>query len=346
MSRATEPPNRPRPRRVTLRDIATSVGVDPSAVSRVVNNDPRVSVSEATRERILAAVQELGYRPNFGARSLRVSKAWTIGFVLPTIYNPMYEPLVRGVQRAADAHGYGIVLGSQVDGHPAETFAELLQEGRVDGLLIASGTLKDEFIRAIAETGPGPVIPVNRRVEGVASSVVVDDEGASRTAARYLQSLGHTFVAGIFGPPEIDTSVRRKTGFCDGIVSSGARYLALDSPNWTAEDGYNGARRVITEHPGVTAIYASTFLMGIGALRAAAELGRSVPRSLSVLTLHDSDLANFLVPTLSTVRLPTEEAGAAAVELLIERAAGGPDRAVMIQGAGEVVVRSSTGPPP
>ena len=107
--------------------------MDPSAVSRVVNNDDRVSVSEATKKRILAAVDELGYRPNFGARGLRASRAWTIGFVLPSLSNPMYEPLVRGVERAADRHGYGIVLGSQIEGRSATTFAGLLQEGRVDG---------------------------------------------------------------------------------------------------------------------------------------------------------------------------------------------------------------------
>ena len=331
---------------MTLRDVAALAGVDPSAVSRVVNNDRRLSVSEATRKRILATVEELGYRPNLGARGLRTSKTWTIGFVLPSLSNPMYEPIVRGVAMAADERGYGIVLGSQIEGRSAKTFAGLLQEGRVDGLLVASGTLHDDFIREIVEHGPGPVIPVNRRVEGVLSSVVVDDEGASRKAVEYLHGLGHQVIGGIFGPSEIDTAVRRKNGFAGAIGRAGLRSVAIDRPGWSAEDGYLGARQILSEHPAVTAIYASTLLMGIGALRASAEEGRPMPSSLSVICLHDSHLAEYLVPPLSAVRLPTEELGMAAVDLLIERFEGGPERAILIEGDGEIVERASTGPAP
>lgn len=330
--------------RVTLRDVAALVGVDPSAVSRVVNNDNRVTVSPATRKRILAAVAELGYRPNFGARGLRASKAWTIGFVLPSISNPMYEALIRGVQQAADHYGYGIVLGSQVDGRSPTNFAGLLQEGRVDGLLIASSTLHDDYIRAIVEHGPGPVIPVNRRVEGVLSSVVVDDEGASRKGVEYLVSLGHKVIGGVFGPKELDTAVRRKSGFSAAMAAAKLRPIAMDLPSWGAEEGYRGARHLLHKYPAMTAIYASTFLMGIGVLRAASDEHRPVPSSLSVLCLHDSPLAEYLVPPMSTVRLPTEAMGTAAVELLVARAQGGPERAIMIDGDGEIVTRSSTGP--
>lgn len=333
-------------RRVTLRDVAAVVGVDPSAVSRAVNNDPRLSVSDATRKRILQAVKELGYRPNLGARGLRTSKTWTIGLILPDLSNPMYESIVRGVAVTAEERGYGVVLGSQIEGKSAMTFAGLLQEGRVDGLLIASGTLHNDFIREIAEHGPGPVISVNRRVKGVGSSVIVNDERASRRAVEYLYGLGHQVIGGIFGPREIDTSVRRRKGFSWAITHAKLRSVVIDRPGWSAQDGYIGTLKILREHPGVTAIYASTLLMGIGALRAAADEHRSVPGSLSVICLHDSYLAEFLVPSLSTVRLPTEELGIAAVDLLIERSAGGPDRAIIIEGDGEIIERGSTGPVP
>ena len=211
---------------------------------------------------------------------------------------------------------------------------------------IASSTLNDDFIRAIVEHGPGPVVPVNRRVEGVASSVVVDDEAASSTAVEYLRSLGHLAIGGIFGPPQIDTSVRRKSGFSAAVARYGLAGAVVERPGWSAEDGYEGTLRLLADHPRTTAVYASTFLMGIGALRAAAESGRPVPQSLSVICLHDSPLAGFLVPPLTAVRLPTQELGAAAVELFVELAAGGPERAVMIEGEGEIVERAVHRPGP
>jgi LacI family transcriptional regulator len=258
----------------------------------------------------------------------------------------MYEPIVRGVEMEADERGYGIVVGSQVEGKSARAFANLLQEGRVDGLLVASGTLHDDFIREIVEHGPGPVVLVNRRVEGVKSSVVVDDEAASQTAVNYLDGLGHKVVGAIFGPSEIDTAVRRKAGFAKAVASHGLQSVEVDRPGWRPEDGYTGARRILREAPEVTAIYASTLLMGIGVLRAVAEERRPVPSSLSVLCLHDSPIAEYLVPPLTTVGLPTEELGHKAVQLLIERFEGGPERAIMVEGEGEIVERASSGPAP
>ena len=194
--------------------------------------------------------------------------------------------------------------------------------------------------------GPGPIVLVNRRVDGITSGVAVDDEGASRKAVNYLNGLGHKIVAGIFGPEEIDTSVRRKKGFSDAVRGAGLSSVEVDRPGWTAEHGYLATHQILTDNPEVTAIYASTLLMGIGALRAAAEAGRAVPSSLSVLCLHDSHLAEYLVPPLTTVRLPTEKLGREAVKLLIDRVEGGPERAVMVEGEGEIQERASTGPPP
>jgi LacI family transcriptional regulator len=178
----------------------------------------------------------------------------------------------------------------------------------------------------------------------VLSSVVVDDEGASRKAVEHLLSLGHRVIGGVFGPREIDTAVRRKRGFSAAIAAAKLRPIAVDLPSWGAEEGYTGARQLLRKYPAMTAIYASTFLMGIGVLRAAFDEHRPVPSSLSVLCLHDSSLAEYLVPPLSTVRLPTEAMGTAAVELLVARAQGGPEQAIMIDGDGEIVSRASTGP--
>jgi LacI family transcriptional regulator len=255
----------------------------------------------------------------------------------------MYESIVRGVETAAEKHGYNVMVASQIEGRSADAIARLLQEGRVDGLLVASGLLDDAFIRQIA-TGPGPVITVNRRVQGVLSSVVVDDERASATAVEFLGRLGHRRLGGIFGPARIDTSIRRRKGFVMAAKQARLEVTCADCESWSAGDGYRGTLEILKRSPGVTAIYASTFLMGVGALRAAVEEGRTVPGDISVLSLHDNHMADYLSPPLTTIRLPTEQMGAAAVEMLIERRDGKPPEALVIEGEGELIVRKSTSP--
>ena len=328
-------------KRVTLKDVAALAGVHPSAVSRAVNNDPNLSVSEETRRRIMAAVERLGYRANLSARGLRVAATWTVGLIIPSISNPMYETIVRGVENAAVRRGYEIVIGSQIEGRSAQTFANLLRQGRVEGLLVASGTLHDDFIREIAGDGRGPVITVNRRVIGVPSSVIVDDERASGKVVGYLHDLDHRELGGIFGPGNIDTAIRRRRGFQSAIKRMGLRAQIADCVGWSARDGYLGTIEILERRPSITAVYASTLLMGIGALRAAAEMGRSVPASLSIVSLHDHPIAEFLNPPLTTIRLPTERLGAQAIDLLIELRSGGRPRGILIEGCGEIVERAS-----
>jgi LacI family transcriptional regulator len=332
---------------VTLRDVAALAGVHPSAVSRVVNGDDRVSLSEATRGRILGAVEQLGYRSNQLARGLRMSRTLTVGVVLPDLSNPMYASIIQGVQRRADELGYAVVLEGRIDGEGAagKRLARLLEEGRVDGLLVASGTLHDNFLRDVARRGPGPVVPMNRCVEGVKASVVVDDEAGSATATRHLAALGHERLVGVFGPSEIDTSRRRQAGFERAAGEAGCEATTFVRPSWTASEGYLGTKEALEIHERPTAVFASTVLMGIGALRALSESGLAVPDDVSVICLHDAPLADFLNPPMTAVQMPTELLGAEALDLLVSLSRGEPEKAIVVPGNGVVIERESTGPP-
>jgi LacI family transcriptional regulator len=331
-------------RRPTLRDVAARAGVDPSAVSRVLNNDD-IRLSEATRTRIRHAAEDLGYRPNFHARSLRQARTWTLGFVLPDIGNPMYVPIVRGAQRRAEERGYGIVVGSQLDGDTYGTFGRLLEAGRIDGLLVASGTLQDDSIRAIASSQHGPVVLVNRRIDGPMSSVIVDDTAGSRLAVGHLLEQGHRHIGALIGPPDIDTSQRRRQGVEEVAREWGVTPVIVTGTGWSAADGYDCARHVLDTAPQVTAIFASTLLMGVGALRLAYDQGIQVPTYLSVIALHDSELAEFLVPPLSTVAMPTERLGATAVDVILDHMQGGEPVSITVPGSGLIVKRRSVGAP-
>jgi LacI family transcriptional regulator len=331
-------------RRTTIKDVARAVGVDQSLVSRVVNGDPKASASPATRKKILDAVEQLGYRANVVARGLRMARTWTIGFVVPDFENPLYNTIVKGVESEAAGLGYGTVLGAHPEGAGDDTFARLLQQGRVDGLLAASGNLRDSFMREVSTSGLGPVVLVNRRVRGVKASVVVDDEAGARVAVRYLRELGHETVAGLFGPGFTDTARRRRQGFEAACADAGVKGIVNEMPAWDTAAGFAATGQVLADRPDVTALFASTFLMGMGALSAARELKVAVPSALSIISLHDSRFADYLAPPLTTVAMPTEEMGREAARLLVSMVNGQPGRHIVAAGEPSLVLRKSTGP--
>lgn len=332
-------------KRPTIRDVARLAGVDPSLVSRIVNNHPKAASTPETRQRVLDAVDHLGYRPSVSARSLRTARTMTIGLLLPDLSNPMYVSIVRGAEAAARDLGYGIVLGSQVDAGDDDELTRLLRDGRVDGLLVASGTLNDDVLRSAAVAGPGPIVLVNRNVPGVEASVTVDDVAGARLAVEHLASLGHDSIVGLFGPADIDTTLRRREGFRAGCAERGVAGVEIETGSWTAEAGYRTTLELIASHRVPTAIFASTIAMGLGVLRAAREASISVPADLSVITLHDSDLADFFTPPLTAIAMPSEEMGEVATRLLDEMVNGSPARRIVVQSKPELKLRQTTDRP-
>lgn len=347
MTARRTPREEERRRQPTLRDVAALAGVDPSVVSRVVNDDPRLSISPGTRERVLAGIEQLGYRPNVTARGLRLARTWTIGFLLPDLTNPVYGQIVEGAQARAREAGYVIVLGSALAGQAVDpSFVGLLAQGRFDGLLVASATLGDAEIRELA-AGPAPIVVVNRRVEGVESSVIVDDNAGGRLATEHLLDLGHRRLAHITGPLNVDTAIRRREGFEAAVERRLIRgSVVVAGEAYDAAAGFQAATRLLVEHPDVTGIFAANVLVAIGAIRAAGEQGRPVPASLSVVALHDFPLAAYTEPPLTTVAMPLAELGAAAADLLLARIDGRPARMRTLTTAPRLIVRRSTGPAP
>ncbi len=317
--------------RATLRDVAERAGVHPSLVSRVVNDDPKAFASKETRQRIVEAVRELGYRPHFAARGLRMSRSLTIGLLVPDLSNPMYPSIVRGVEGGAQELGYGVIIGSHPEGSQQETFNLLLEQSRVDALIVASGLVNDKFVRHLAEIDGAPVISVNRRVRGVRASVTVDDAAGARTAVDHLADLGHTCIGGVFGPTSID---HRSLTSLESVRDS-----------WGMRSGYEGGLDLLSQRRRPSAIFAPSLSMGIGVLRAALEVRASVPRELSVIALHDSELAEYLAPPLTTVAMPTEEMGRRASELAVGLIEGGRPQHVMLDHPPMLVRRSTTAEP-
>jgi LacI family transcriptional regulator len=320
--------------RVTLADVARAADVDVSLVSRVVRGKD-VKVRDETRERILEQVRLLGYRPNAIARSLKSARAGAFGLVIPNFENPVYAQIIAGAETAAARLG-SVMMTTSGGGWEDTQWYDALDGGRVDGLLVAGGAGLDLSGLRV------PYLLVNRTVPGVDRFVVLDDEGAARMAVEHLVGLGHRDLAFVGGPSEADTAARRQTGFEAAALAAGARSRVLPG-DYTAAGGRAAVTAVLTDGEAPTAVVAANLPSGIGALEALRDAGVPVPGAVSVVAIHDAEIADFMVPKLTTVRMPLQQLGARAIEVL---AALGPTDTVtdVVDAPMELVVRESTGP--
>lgn len=331
--------------RATIRDVARIAKVDASLVSRIVNNDPKASASPATRQRVLDAVQELGYRANSAARMLKTARTQMIGLLLPDMANPMYSAIITGVEQRCKELGYGILIGDHAEGDSEKTFTDLLERGQVDGLLIASGTLSDTFLKKEILDRYKSVVVVNRRVKGVSASVTVNDELGASLAVDHLAQFGAKTIAGIFGPPNIDTTQRRRKGFESAVTRNKLKQIVVEGNSWGMDAGRKAGLELLSKKSRPDVVFVSTIMMGIGFMRAAYELGVKIPNEIRVAALHDSDIANYLTPSLTTIQLPTVEMGSQSVDLLLRIISGGMPGHLIVDTPPVLVARDSSAKP-
>lgn len=332
--------------RVTMSDVARLANVDRSVVSRVINNDPRLHVREETRQRVIDAIEQLGYRPNAAARSLRTARAYAYGMLIPSFHNPVYASIIIGAELEARRRDSLLLTGSALEGTDAfESFLELLGEGRVDGLLV--GGVSQHAFSALDIDDTLPVLAINRRDPSRRRYVILDDEAAGREAVAHLIELGHRRIAHIAGPSYADTAVRRRQGYEAALEH--ARLEVVDDMvvegEYTPEGGEAAMTELVQREVGLTAVFVANFASAVGALAALQKLGLRVPDDVSVVTVHDHPLGDYLTPPLTTVRLPLERLGQRAIELL---ATTRPDDVIteMIPGPVELIRRRTTSGPP
>lgn len=332
-------------RRVRLQEVAERAGVSKSIASRVLNGDPSVSVRDGTRRRVLAAARALAYRPDPVARALASSVTGALALLVPSFDNPAYLPIIRGAYGRARERGFILLSAEDFDAQQADAaFTEMVQAGRIDGLLIASALPARPLLTALKRHWV-PHVFVNRVVPGEISNLVLDVEGAARLALEHLVELGHTRIGHIAGPAKIESGRRRERAFLAAAESHGLPAVALQRGAFSTEAGAGAGTRLLAKHAEVTAIFVSSFVQALGVLRAAQQLGRQVPDDLSVITYEDAPLAPYTTPPLTTIAMPMEALGSRAVDMLIEQIAGDEPRLETLDAGPTLVRRSSTGPP-
>jgi DNA-binding LacI/PurR family transcriptional regulator len=328
----------------TIHDVASRAGVSVATVSRWLAGH-NVRAGEDVRR----AVEELGYRPNASAQSLKTGRQGTIGVVVPDITNPFFAAVVKGLEKAIPNGSYRILLASSDESaeREAEVLADL--EGRVDGFVLAPANEQDRAPLALHRAGV-PVVLLDREVSGgeVHDVVLVDNVHGAAAAAEHLLSLGHRRIAMINGPDDTTPGRERRAGFTRALREAGVPDdPALDfTGDFREESGWTLANRMLDLVDTPTALFSANNQMTIGALKALRSRGVRIPDQLSVVGFDDLALGSLLEPPLTCVTRADEEQGELTMRLLLERLsehAVTPPRRIVLDA--HLEVRGSTAPP-
>lgn len=305
---------------VRLKDVASEAGVDASTVSRVLNNEARSRVSVETRERILETAQRLGYEPNALARGLRTARTFTLGFVVPQLDNPTFANILIGATSAAHARGYELLI-SLVDeaSSDPDVYKRLAHTNRVDGLLVSTLEEDKKLIKALANASV-PFVLVNRSIKGVRNSVSFDNFGAAKAATEYLLSLGHRRIGHLAGRISGSNGSQRLAGYKAALKAAGIKAdpKLVYEAGYTFEGGINASEQLLKCKPRPTAILAASVLSAASALKVLRDHQIAVPEMVSVMSIHDLDIAQQLLPPLTTVSFPLRSMGAIAANGLAD----------------------------
>lgn len=340
----TEPKNATR---VTLKDVARLAGVSAQTVSFVVNHNPVISAD--TRERVLEAIRTLGYTPNASARSLRLGAPRVIGLLIPDGHNPHFWSILDGAEQEALSHGYSLLVATTaMDRERERRSFDALSQQHLAGLILML-TYPEEYNNEIISLRRQniPVVVDGTQFNEV-DRVWFHYRPAARELMDHLLGLGHRRIAFIQGVGRLDHAAGKDRAdiYRQKMAEAGVKEgeLCLEPCGSTLQEGYRAARRILEERPETTAIIGMNDLIAMGAMHAAAELGRRVPEDLSVAGFDDDELFRYSRPALTTGRADGAEFGAKAVRLVLKRLSDPQQPRLREHVTSRLVVRESTAP--
>jgi LacI family transcriptional regulator len=334
-------------KRPTMSDVARVAGVHKATASRALNPLTSGQVNQATARRVLAAARQLGYTPNATARSLRTSRTYTVGVLIPDLTNPLFPPIVRGIENVLFPRGY-TALVANTDNDPDREAAhfEALLARQADGFILATGRRDHPLLTAAHARGISAVL-VNRGTDDALYPLVTGDDPAGMTAAvDHLVALGHRRLVHLAGPTTLSTGLRRAQAFRHAVAIHELDGLVVGCASYTADAGERVMAALLAgagERP--TAVVGGNDLIALGALRAIRAAGLCCPEDISLTGFNDMPFLDELRPALTSVHVPTHELGVEAARLLLEQIEGAPAVAKTISLPLRLVVRDSTAAP-
>jgi LacI family transcriptional regulator len=329
----------------TIQDVARAAGVHPGTASRALNPELVGRTTPETTRRVQEAAARLGYVPDQFGRSLRTRRSNTIGVLIPDLGNPVFPPIVRGIEDGLRAAGYEALIANTDDSaEREEQLITVLAARRCDGYIIASSRREDPAVAALL-TSKKPVVLVNRLMDTATASVASDDVAGLHAAVNHLVELGHTEIAHVSGPAALSMTRVRRAAFVEAMAAAG---LADDpdlnetADRYAVDEGRRAFSRLL-DRRSPTAVVAGNDMIAIGCYSALRSRGLRCPEDVSVVGFNDMPLSGFLDPALTTVSIPQYDIGVAAAESVLGLIADGPPERRLLPVALEV--RDSTGPP-
>jgi DNA-binding LacI/PurR family transcriptional regulator len=326
-----------------MADVALRAGVSHQTVSRVVNDNP--AVSEATRQRVVAAMRDLNYRPNAAAQALKRRRTRTVGVVCfdTTLYGP--ASTLFGLEAAARAAGYSVRIASlrELDAESVQDALDFLAQQAVDGVVVIAP--QRSAVNALAAARPEvPAVVVEGDATGRFATARVDQALGGRQATQYLLRLGHETVWHLGGPADWLEAEGREEGWAAALRGAGRASPPVLRGDWSPRSGYEAGKLLSGEND-LTAVFVANDQMALGVLRAFRDAGVAVPEQVSIVGFDDIPEADFFPPPLTTVRQDFAELGRRCLALLLNAMNDHPDPSEAAVIAPQLVVRQSTAPP-
>jgi LacI family transcriptional regulator len=327
-----------------LKDVARTAGVSVGTTSRVINKHP--SVSEEKRNRVLKAIDELGYKCNAIAKSLKMQKTKTIGVIIPDIANEYYADIVRGAEDIASKADYSIIL-CNTDCKEKNELAtiKMLAEKQVDGIIMITYKLTPKTSKQLIDTGlPYVMVSTHVRDKNIVSVNISNDQ-AAYDAVQYLISRGHKSIAMITGPlDDIEGGIYRLNGYKRALSDNNIKYdqnLICES-DYHFATGYNSMLKLLNRNIHFTAVIAASDYTIIGAAKALKEKNIQIPKDIAIMGFDNLAITEYIQPAITTVEQPRYEMGLVSVKQLLKMVNGEELEEKQIVVNHKLIIRDST----
>jgi LacI family transcriptional regulator len=304
----------------TIKEVAARAGVSSATVSHVINNTRYVS--DVVKQRVQESMNEMGYRPNALARSLRQGKTQTLGLILPDSSNPFYAELGHALEKSAFLKNYNVILCNTDSSIAREhLYFDLLLDKQVDGIILNTEEKDPHDIKKRLPVGY-PIVLVDRDFsENIFDTVLTDNILGGYLATRYLIELGHRRIACVTGPMSFWGAVNRLQGYQKALAEFGLPEItnSIYYGDFTAGSGHEAAHHLLKLPELPTAVFVGNDMMAIGFLRSSIEMNFRIPEDISIVGFDNLELSMYMHPTITSFAQPKEEIGEKTIQLLLER---------------------------